>query len=59
MIAWAMHNSLDGNADITQHTDREFLPTKYILVPGAANMLESRVILSAILAAIVVYLVSQ
>ena len=59
MIAWAMHNSLDGNADITQHTDREVLPTKYILVPGAANMLESRVMLSAILAAIVVYLVSQ
>ena len=53
-----MHNSLDGNADITQHTDRELLPTKYILVPGAANMLESRVMLSAILAAIVVYLVS-
>ena len=58
MIAWAMHSSMDGNADITQHTDREKLPTKYILVPGAANMLESRVMLSAIVAAIAVYLVS-
>ena len=58
MIAWAMHNSMDGNVDITKHTDREVLPTKYTLVQGAANMLESRVMLSAILAAIVVYLVS-
>ena len=58
MIAWAMHNSLDGNVDIIQHTDRGLLPTKYTLVPGAANMLESRVMLSVILTAIVVYLVS-
>ena len=58
MIAWAMHSSMDGNDDISRHTDRRVLPTKYILVPGAANMLESRVMLSAILAAIVVYLVS-
>ena len=58
MIAWAMHSSMDGKDDISKHTDRELLPTKYILVPGAANMLESRVMLSAILAAIVVYLVS-
>ena len=58
MIAWAMHSSMDGKDDISRHTGRELLPTKYILVPGAANMLESRVMLSAILAAIVVYLVS-
>ncbi|CAH3117058.1 unnamed protein product [Porites lobata] len=58
MIAWAMHSSMDGNEDISKHTDREVLPTKYILVPGAANMLESRAMLSAILAAIVVCLVS-
>ena len=58
MIAWAMHSSMDGKVDISRHTDRELLPTKYILVPGAANMLESHVMLSAILAATVVYLVS-
>ena len=58
MIAWAMHSSMDGNEDISKHTDREVLPTKYILVQGAANMLESRAMLSAILAAIVVCLVS-
>ena len=58
MIAWAMHSSMDGKDDISRHTDRELLPTKYILVPGVANMLESRVMLSAILAAIVVCLVS-
>ncbi|XP_073241699.1 DBH-like monooxygenase protein 1 homolog isoform X1 [Porites lutea] len=58
MIAWAMHSSMDGNNDISRHTEKEVLPTKYILVPGAANTLKSRVMLSAILAAIVVYLVS-
>ena len=58
MIAWAMHSSMDGKDDISRHTDRELLPTKYILVPGAANMLESGAMLSAILAAIVVCLVS-
>ena len=58
MIAWAMHSTMDGNDDIFRHTDKEVLPTKYILVPGAANMLKSRVMLSAILAAIVVFLVS-
>ena len=58
MIAWAMHSSMDGNNDISRHNEKEVLPTKYILVPGAANTLKSRVMLSAILAAIVVYLVS-
>ena len=58
MIAWAMHSSMDGIEDISKHTDSEVLPTKYILIPGAANMLESRVMLSTILAAIVVCLVS-
>ena len=37
MIAWAMHNSMDGDVDISKHTDREVLPTKYILVPGASK----------------------
>ena len=58
MIAFAMHDSMDGDVDISEHTDKGVLPTKYTLVPGAANMLESRVMLSVILAAIVVYLVS-
>ena len=58
MIAWAMHSSEDGNADIKKHTKTRVLPDKYTLISGATNMLESRVLLSAILAAIVVYLVS-
>ena len=58
MIAWAMHSSEDGNADIVKHTKTGVLPDKYTLISGATNMLESRVLLSAILTAIVVYLVS-
>ena len=49
---------MDGSADISKHTSTGVLVDKYTLVPGVANLLESRVTLSAILAAIVVYLVS-
>ena len=70
MIAWAMHSSMDGNVDITQHTAWRVLPNKYTLVPGtgstststttgAASMLESHVMFSTILAAIAVYLMSK
>ena len=58
MIAWAMHSTMDGKNDISRHNDKVVLPTKYILVPGAANTLKSRVMLSVILAAVAVYLVS-
>ena len=53
-----MHSSMQGNVDIPKHTLTGVLPQKYTLISGAENMLESRVMLSAILAAIVVYLVS-
>ena len=70
MIAWAMHSSMDGNVDITQHTGWGVVPNRYTLVPGtgstststttgAASMLESRVMFSTILAAIAVYLMSK
>ena len=70
-IAWAMHSSMDGNVDISKHTGTGVLPNRYTLVPetgststststttGAASILESRVMFSAILAAIAVFLVS-
>ena len=50
--------AMDGNADISKHTSTGVRPDKYTLVPGVVNMLESRVMLSAILATIVVHLVS-
>ena len=53
-----MHSSMDGNVDISKHTTTGALPNKYTLISGAPNMLESRVMLSAILAAVVAYLVS-
>ena len=67
-----MHNSIDGDVDISMHTDRGVLPNNYTLVPGtggtstststttsAASMLKSCVMFSAILAVIAVYLVSK
>jgi len=69
-----MHNSMDGDVDISMHTYRGVLPNKYTLVPGTGgtststptstttadtSMLKSRVMFSAVLAVIAVYLVSK
>ena len=69
-MAWAMRGTSDGNVDIAVHTARGILSNRYTLVPetgstststttGAASMLESRVMFSAILAVTAVYLMSK